>query len=262
MKIHLLSLNWNTAKLMKQMMASAIKFKETPDQDFYIHIVDNGSNNNEALTITKDYFEIKNKNDETNFSIQPLSENIGFSAGNNVGLREIEAMNPEEDDLVVFINSDIEITEQGWDTKFIKIFEDRKVGVAGCAYHPLVWSRDGRFKIQPIPKEPVESEGVQGAFFAVPWGVLRLIKRNDMWFQESYKLAQYEEIDMMLTIIDELYLKCIYFPLKHLHHHNNSATKANGYKLSKDIQNINDFKANAERNRRLLMKNHPKRFDT
>lgn len=226
---------------MKQMLTSANKYKKN---DFVAIIVDNGSNDVDQLDI-KDIIK--------------LPENIGFAAGNNVGLKEIENRQPKDEDIVIFINSDIEIQEQDWDEKFVELFKNKTIGVAGCAYHPLSWTKDARFQIKPISKTPVLSEGVQGAFFGVKWEILKKVKENDMWFDEGFFFAQYEEMDLQFRIID-LGLKCVWFNLAHLHKHNNSATKKNGYKLSKDIKNIDDFKANAERNRLRLIQKHPRRF--
>jgi hypothetical protein len=50
--------------------------------------------------------------------------------------------------------------------------------------------------------------------------------------------------------------------LKHEHLHNQSSTKKNGYKLSEEIKNINDFKANSEKNRLLLIQKHSDFFNS
>jgi GT2 family glycosyltransferase len=124
------------------------------------------------------------------------------------------------------------------------------------AYHPLKWSKDGKFQIQKISNVPVESESVQGAFFSIPFEILQTIKSKDgFWFDENFKFAHYEETDLCFRVIDLGY-KCYWFPLLHKHLHDSSATKKNGYNLSDEIKNIDDFKKNSEKNRQLLYNKH------
>jgi GT2 family glycosyltransferase len=188
--------------------------------------------------------------------IQFLEKNIGFSAGNNVGLKLVNT-----NDFVVFINSDIIVNEKDWDKKFKTELEKENVAVVGCAYHPLKWDRNGNFHIQPIPNEPVESESVQGAFFAVRKDVLEEIKENDMFFDEiNFPMAHYEETDAILRIMKKGY-KCVWCPCSHTHDHHRSSTKHNGFKLNENIRNEAEFKAHSNRNKQNLLKKHKDWFD-
>jgi len=54
----------------------------------------------------------------------------------------------------------------------------------------------------------------------------------------------------------------MWFPLEHEHLHNSSATKKNGYNLCDEIKNINEFKANTEKNKQLLRLKHKDFFES
>jgi len=242
--ISIVVLNWNTAELLINLYKSIIN---NSSENVEVIIVDNGS---ESADFNKLYDNVIKYNP----CIIKSEENKGFAAGNNLGLKHVTG------DLIVFINSDIEIKEKNWDVKFRNFFKN-DIGVVGCAYHPLKWTKDGRFKIQPLVEESIISETVQGAFFAVPKNILNELKEKDgYFFDENFKFAHYEETDMQLRIM-ELGYKTLWIPLKHEHHHNQSATKKNGYKLNEYIQNEVQFKQNSEKNRQLLIKKHKLFFE-
>lgn len=242
----LIVLNWNTTQLLIGMYKSA---KENAIDKFQTIIVDNGSRESELNNLNT-FFE-----SEEDVIIERLPKNIGFAAGNNVGLNLIK-----ECDNVFFINSDIVIEEKKWDVRLTEHFKNDKVAITGSAYHPLCWSKDGRFKIQPISNIPIQSESVQGAFFSIPFHFLEDIKKRDgFWFDENFKFAHYEETDLQFRLMS-LGLKCFWVPVKHTHLHLKSSTKSNGYKLCDEIQNEQQFKANSERNRQLLYKKHESFF--
>jgi len=261
-------LNWNTTDLLIGMYNSARSNSQNP---FHFVIIDNGSREEEVdklfgyfkklhneqvgekhnnSNFVKDLYEYKNK--DFIVTIKKLPKNIGFAAGNNVGLKLLDSKITN----VIFINSDILIEEKFWDSKFDVLLSGLNVGIIGPAYHPLRWNKDGRFQIQAKTTEPVESESVQGAFFGIRYSVLdTVIKKDGFVFDENFKFAHYEETDLCFRIMNLGY-KCLWFPCAHQHLHNSSGTKKNGYKLSDEIQCEADFKMNSERNRQLLMRKH------
>jgi len=246
-------LNWNTSDLVINLLKSMI---QNTSSLMEVIVVDNGSKVDETKKLT-DFFD-STKCDSILLKLSFLEKNIGFGAGNNVALNQVftDAKN------VIFINSDILIEEKDWDLKFNKILEPKDIAIVGCAYHPLTWDKNANFKIHPKVAEPVASETVQGAFFAIKKSVLDKIKIEDgCWFDENFKFAQYEETDLQLRIIERGF-KCVWFSCAHQHLHNSSATKKNGYNLSEDIKNINEFKANAEKNKQLLIKKHKTFFES
>ena len=268
--ISVISLNWNTTDLIINLFNSIMKLSKDKKE---IIIVDNGSQQDEFDRLLKYFynysdvlnvegqrneyfFEIENNKKTTKLKLIQLPENIGFAAGNNYALQYLN----NNTSYVYFINSDILISESNWDEKFEDIFLDKRVGVVGCAYHPLKWDRLGNFHIQPIPTNPVISETVQGAFFGISKRVIdETISVDDHLFDENFKFAHYEETDLQIRIIKRGY-KTYWVPINHQHFHNQSATKKNGYNLCEDIKNINDFKNNSQRNKQLLIKKHNEYF--
>jgi GT2 family glycosyltransferase len=263
-------LNWNTTDLLINLFNSIV---ENSSNKINITILDNGSREEQyekLLSFFSDYFCCQEcasifsylsyresalkkivffKEEKIELQILRISENIGFGAGNNLALNFID-----DSKNVIFINSDILIQEKDWDKKFDEALNG--VEIVGCAYHPLRWSADARFKILPKSNKPVESQSVQGAFFAIRKEILDLMYKEDgCWFDEEFKFAQYEETDLQFRILKKGY-KCIWMPCAHLHLHEKSATKSNGYNLCKDIKNINEFKNNAEKNRLRLLEKH------
>lgn len=248
--ISIIVLNWNTTDMLIRLYES-LKINTT--MSFETIIVDNGSVKEQFDKLTA-YVNSQNRD----IVLERLESNIGFAAGNNVGLKLINSFNA----YVVFINSDIVVEEKDWDSKLLIYLNAGAAGVVGCAYHPLKWDKNGKFHIQPIPQGPVESESVQGAFFATKTKILKQLYTNDgCYFDEAYKYAHFEESDLCLRVINLGY-KCLWVPISHIHDHNHSATKANGYHLNDEIKNIDDFKANSERNRQLLFKKHSAFFES
>lgn len=239
--IYLLTLNWDTSDMLIRMYKSAIELAE---KEFNFIIVDNGS-------IKDEYDKIVNY-DFKNCTILRNDKNLGFAAGNNKGLQQIQ----EKDCSIVFINSDIIIKEKHWDLKFESILNQEKVGIAGVAYHPLKWGKNGCFHIQPKPDRLVESESVQGAFFGVKKEILDKVGG----FDENFKMAHYEETDLCFRIMN-IGLKCMWMPLDHEHDFTKSATIMHGYKLCDEIQNKNEFRVNSEKNRKLLLEKHKEFFN-
>jgi GT2 family glycosyltransferase len=218
---------------------------ELAEKEFNFIIVDNGS-------VKSEFDKIANY-DFKNCTIVRNDKNLGFAAGNNIGLKQIQ----EKDVSIIFINSDIIIKERHWDLKFKVMLDQPNVGVVGCSYHPLAWDKNGCFRTLPKPNQPVESETVQGAFFGMKKEALDKVGG----FDENFKMAHYEETDLQLRTMLQLGLKCLWFPLEHEHLHNSSATKIHGYKLCSEIQNRNEFRANSEKNRKLLLEKHKEFFN-
>jgi GT2 family glycosyltransferase len=110
MKIAVVILNWNGAKLLEQFLPSVIQYSP----EAVIYIADNASTD-DSIAIVKTKFPsvqiIKNKS------------NLGFAGGYNEGLKEVEA------DIYALVNSDIEVTEH-WLQPILKTFiNEPKTGI-------------------------------------------------------------------------------------------------------------------------------------
>lgn len=95
-KIAIVILNWNGAKLMQQFLPSIIEFSKGDSTE--IIVADNGSTD-ESLSLLRDKFP--------EVTILDLKQNFGFARGYNEALKQIEA------DYYVILNSDVEVIK-GW----------------------------------------------------------------------------------------------------------------------------------------------------
>lgn len=137
MKIQILILNWNgkkdTINCIKSILKSNFSY-------FKIHLLDNGSKENELKEI-KSYF------DEYNFiKFYQSQKNLGFAGGNNLLLKEV-IPSAADNDIILFLNNDTEIpavfldkisTAVNYDTKeemvavrMMKLDEPKKVDNLG-----------------------------------------------------------------------------------------------------------------------------------
>jgi O-antigen biosynthesis protein len=243
--ISIVTLNWNTTAMTIRLYESLKKYTK---DNFCFYVLDNGSEQQQY----KQLFDILTQN-EFLINITRSEKNLGFAAGNNVICKNIRRFDHGH---VFFINSDIIIEEQDWDLKMIEILNQENTGITGCAYHPLIWDANGNFHIQPLSNIPVKSQSVQGAFFGVHKDLFdKLIDNDNFIFDENFKYAQYEETDLCFRIRKKGY-NVMWQPIKHVHDHNNSSTKKNGYHLNDEIKNITDFKNNSEKNKKLLVEKH------
>jgi GT2 family glycosyltransferase len=124
-KIFIIVLNYNGADVIKKCLASVLK---TDYPNFEVVVVDNDSSDG-SLEMAKANFSkahfIKNE------------ANLGFSAGNNIGLRfALERMA----DYVLLLNNDTEV-EKDFLTKLVAVAEaDEKIGVAS----PIIFDGNSR----------------------------------------------------------------------------------------------------------------------
>lgn len=95
-KIAIVILNWNGAKLMQEFLPSVVEFSK--GDSVKIIVADNGSTD-DSLSVIRDQFP--------GVTILDLQQNFGFARGYNEALKQIEA------DYFVILNSDVEVTA-GW----------------------------------------------------------------------------------------------------------------------------------------------------
>src|SRR5690606_32957114 len=126
MKVAVVILNFNGAKLLKQFLPSVIK--HTPSWCEII-VADNASTDN-SLQVMKEYFP--------HIRIIPLSENTGFAGGYNRALKQVDA------EYYVLLNSDIEVTPQ-WVESVIQ-FMDANKDVAACQPKILAYHQKNEFE--------------------------------------------------------------------------------------------------------------------
>ena len=122
-KIAIVILNWNGAKLLQQFLPSVIGFSK--GDGIEIVVADNGSTDQSLSLIRSQFPEVR---------ILDLLQNFGFARGYNEALRQIQA------DYFVILNSDVEVT-QGWLDSPIGLMEaDRNI----AAVQPKILSYNKR----------------------------------------------------------------------------------------------------------------------
>ncbi|WP_395044386.1 glycosyltransferase family 2 protein [Flavobacterium sp.] len=104
MKIAVVILNWNGAKLLEQFLPSIIAYSK----EATIYVADNASTDYSIEIIKKQFPTIK---------IIENDGNYGFAKGYNVALQNVE------EDYYALVNSDIEVT-QNWLTPILSIFDN------------------------------------------------------------------------------------------------------------------------------------------
>jgi GT2 family glycosyltransferase len=160
--------------------------------DFEVVVVDNGSSDGSADFVAESYPQVRLIRNE---------RNIGFAAGNNIGL---EAATGE---VLVLLNQDTEVHED-WLEALVSTFDDASIGIAGCkllypdgtiqhAGGVLLGPRgetghvgrheedDGRFD------ELTDAEFVTAAALAMSRAALERVGALDEGFSPAY----YEDID-------------------------------------------------------------------
>lgn len=166
MDISIIIVNWNTGDLLYNCVKSIVE--ETLETKYEIIIVDNDSKDNSCNNIEEDFNNVK---------IIYSNENLGFSKGNNLGIKEAKG------DYILLLNPDTLILNNAIDKAFKKIKEynskkllmgirllngDRTLQLSSCKFFNMtnsifssyVFSKDEHYKTH-------ESDWVMGAFMLI-----------------------------------------------------------------------------------------------
>jgi GT2 family glycosyltransferase len=111
LKIAVVILNWNGRKFLETFLPSVIQHSSEAE----IIIADNASTDDSLSFLSQSYPQLRQIR---------LGKNLGYSAGYNAALRQIEA------EYYVLLNSDIEVTE-GWLRPVIELM-DNDLSIAAC----------------------------------------------------------------------------------------------------------------------------------
>ena len=118
MKASIIILNWNTTKDTIECLES---LKHQTSKDFEIIVVDNNSQEDQFGQL-KTYTEKQNNiNLIRSTASLPGKPNLGFAAGNNVGIEKAKG------DVIVLLNNDA-IADKNWLEEVTKPFSDSEVG--------------------------------------------------------------------------------------------------------------------------------------
>ncbi len=110
MKIAVVILNWNGAKLLEQFLPSIVAFSDEAN----VYVADNASTDLSIQVIKEQFPSVK---------IIQNDGNYGFAKGYNLALKNVE------EEFYALVNSDIEVT-QNWLTPVIELFEkEKEIGI-------------------------------------------------------------------------------------------------------------------------------------
>ncbi len=215
-KVYIIVLNWNG----KNDTLECIKSLQKIDYNNYkIVVVDNGSKDDSVFEIKKQFSEVK---------IIENKKNLGFSGGNNVGVRD--AINNGAD-YVLLINNDTTVEEK-FLSKLVELGEsDKKIGILGskiCFYNEpnRIWFAGGKINWLKNKGTHIGLDEIDNRQYdktkKVDYltGCCLLIKREVIEkvgiLAEDYFLY-YEDTDFSLRVKNTGY-KVIYVPKSKIYH--------------------------------------------
>ena len=224
-RINIVILNWNGFDDTCQLLDSLFNISYT---NIKIIVVDNNSVNNEAEMLRKSYGD--------KIHIISCKKNLGFSGGNNVGIKfSLE----DKADFVLLLNNDT-IVEADFLEPLINIFDSsNKIGITGPQinyYNEMdkIWSAGGKisrirssgfaksnFKETESNKEHKSVSFVSGCCMLIKSEVLTRVGI----FDENYFLYN-EDTDLCLRTTRAGY-KVLIIPESKIYHKVNSSTEKN-----------------------------------
>ncbi len=215
-KVSIVILNWDGKKDTAVCLES---LKKITYPNYHIILVDNGSHDDSSTYFKKNYAYV---------SLITIKENIGFTGGNNVGMKEALKQNA---DYVLMLNNDT-VVEPVFLNKLVEAAEEDKItGIFGpkILYYSKpykIWSAGGNF-IPFIGKARTiginEEDGEQyDQKKEVAWvtGCAMFIRRSVLekigLLEEKY-FSNYEDIDFCLTAKKKGF-KILYVPKAIIYH--------------------------------------------
>jgi GT2 family glycosyltransferase len=187
--VYIIILSYNGSRWLEACLESVLA---TDYPNLKIILVDNASSDNSLELVCKRYSQV---------TVIVNSHNLGFSEGNNVGIRSALS---DGADYVLLLNQDTKVTPQ-WLKELISVGEsDEKIGILGAVqlnydnddFNSWTMSamRENLDELKDPTRSPARSwipvEWVEGACFAIKRKVLEKIGLLDPIY-----FAFYEEID-------------------------------------------------------------------
>ena len=222
MKASVIVLSWNGMEYLEDCL-DAVLAQEYPD--FEVIVVDNGSSDGSADFVERLYPQVRLIRNE---------RNLGFAAGNNVGLRAARG------DALVLLNQDA-VVEPGWLEVLVTALEDPTIGMVGCkllypdgtiqhAGGRIVDSRGssrhiGRGEPDTGQYDTMEEvDFVTGAALALSRDTLARVGPLDEGFAPAY----YEDTDWSYRV-REVGLRVVYCPTAVATHFESTSLEVGGY---------------------------------
>ncbi|MBI5357118.1 glycosyltransferase family 2 protein [Candidatus Collierbacteria bacterium] len=162
MKLSVIILNYNTSGLLKTCLSAVLESNGFEGRDMEVIVVDNNSSDGSAEMVRKEFPEVK---------LIRNKKNLGFSAGNNVGIRKAKG------GYVLLLNSDT-LVEPDVLITVLKVMEnDRSIGAATC----LLQTSDGKI-------DPASHRG-----FPTPWNALSYFLGLEKLFPKTRLFGGYHQ---------------------------------------------------------------------
>lgn len=117
--VSIIILNWNSSDILQTCLRTLRK--NTEYEHYSTIVVDNASTDGSVDMLREQFKWV---------DVIENEENVGFSKGNNVGIRH--ALNRYDPEFVLLLNPDIEIIESGWLQELVDLGSKPDVGVVGC----------------------------------------------------------------------------------------------------------------------------------
>lgn len=233
----LILLNWNSYHHTQNCLHS---LQQTAGEGFDVIVVDNGSEENPASRLNKDFPKVH---------LIRNSENKGFSAGNNVGINYALSQGYE---YIMLLNNDVFVEPSSIDVLIAYMDQHPEVGVVQSLIynHPdrsKIWNAGGRFnRLTGTPvsvrkfdgiEVPLEVDWVTGCTFFTRSSLFKQVGLlNEKYF------AYYEDVDLSFRI-KAAGFKLIFHPQSVIYHFTGGSSRTSkkgkeGY-LNPDVHYYN-----------------------
>lgn len=155
-------LNYNTAGLLKSCLSAVLASKGFEARELEVIVVDNNSSDNSVEMVRKDYPDVK---------LVRNRKNLGFSAGNNVGIKVARG------NFLLLLNTDTLVEPDALVTVLNAMENDRSIGAATC----LLQTADGKI-------DPASHRG-----FPTPWNSFSYFLGLEKFFPKSRIFSGYHQ---------------------------------------------------------------------
>ena len=224
-KVSIIILTWNNSKYTKGCVDRL--YKVTPP-GFELILVDNNSNDSSKKVLKS--LEKKYSKQGHNIKCVFNEENLGFAAGNNVGLKHATK------DYILYLNNDT-LPQWGWLERLVDVLETKEdAAIVGSRLY-FQQKSDGSWEIQHAgikfnsKNEPkhigrfkkdhlVNVIGIQEVEAVT--GACLMVRKKFAKFNEKYIRGYYEDIDMCLNVREKGYKVYINHESKVIHYEGKS----------------------------------------
>jgi GT2 family glycosyltransferase len=213
MKASVIVLSWNGMEYLADCLDAVLSQDYC---DFEVIVVDNGSADGSPDFVGQHYPQVR---------LIRNARNLGFSGGNNVGLRAATG------DVLILLNQDT-VVQSGWLEALVEGFQESEVGVAGCKIlYPdgrtiqhaggyFDWPIGLAFHYGCDEEDRGQYEHLREVEYvtAAAMGVRRSVLRDVGYLDEAFFPGYFEDLDFCRRVQAAGY-RVLYLPQASLIHH-------------------------------------------